>query len=99
MARTPEGKVKDMVTAVLKEYKVWYFFPSSNGFGKAGIPDIIALHKGKFIGIETKANTKKNPTELQALCGAQIVSAGGYWFLIRGKDELAQLIALLESLR
>ncbi len=99
MARTPEGKVKDMIVAVLKHYQVWYFFPANNGFGKSGIPDIIAIHHGRFIGIEVKANESKHPTPLQDKCGKEILAAGGNWLLIRSKDELVPLIALLESLR
>jgi len=39
-ALTPEAKVKRKVTAVLKKHGCWYFFPASNGYGRAGIPDI-----------------------------------------------------------
>ena len=48
---TPEGKVKRKLVEMLKRHGVWYFFPASNGFGKAGIPDVIACHNSKFIGI------------------------------------------------
>jgi hypothetical protein len=99
MKRTPEGKVKDIITATLKHYGLWYFFPANNGFGKSGIPDIIVICNGKFIGIEVKANESKQPTVLQQLIGDEIKTAGGYWFLIRSKDELVPLVALIESLR
>ena len=38
--------------------------PSTNGYGSSGVPDIIASYRGKFIGIECKANGNK-PTALQ----------------------------------
>jgi hypothetical protein len=62
MARTPEGKVKDEVKKVLKEFDVWYFCPMQNGFGVVGIPDFICCFGGLFFAIETKAPKKINNT-------------------------------------
>jgi hypothetical protein len=94
-AMTPEGKVKKKVTAVLKEFGVWYFFPAANGYGSAGIPDIIAIVNGTFVGIEVKADPTKKPTPLQVRCGEQIQQAGGEWFLIRSDEDCEQLRAFL----
>jgi hypothetical protein len=41
MAMTPEGKVKKKVVAILKRHNVYHFFPAANGYGRAGIPDIM----------------------------------------------------------
>ena len=62
---TPEGKVKRRVVEILKKHGVWYFFPANNGFGVAGIPDLIACVKGQFLGIEVKADRTKKPIELR----------------------------------
>jgi hypothetical protein len=99
MTRTPEGEVKDIITATLKHYGLWYFFPANNGFGKSGIPDIITICNCKFIGIEVKSDETKQPTALQTKCGDDIKAAGGHWCLVRNKDELVPLVALIESLR
>ena len=64
MAQTPESKVKAKVKAVLDRHGAYYFLPASNGFGHAGIPDIIVCHHGYFFAIECKAG-KKQPTALQ----------------------------------
>lgn len=64
MAATPEKKVKMKVAAVLADEGVYFFMPPANGYGRAGIPDIIACINGLFLGIETKANGNK-PTALQ----------------------------------
>jgi hypothetical protein len=64
MARTPERIVKDKVTSVLKSEEVYYFFPATHGYGRSGVPDIIACVNGFFLAIETKANGNK-PTALQ----------------------------------
>jgi len=96
-ALTPEGKVKRKVVELLKKHGVWYFFPASNGFGKAGIPDIIAIAKGKFIDIEVKADKTKKPTMLQVKCGEEIQRAGGWWFLVYDADSLYSLEQALEE--
>jgi len=90
-AMTPEGRVKRMVTGVLKKYNLWYFFPAANGMGRAGIPDIIAIVAGDFVGIEVKADKTKKPTELQKICGKEIQAAGGLWFLVYDEDSCAEL--------
>ena len=64
MAATPEARVKKKVVAILKEAGAYYFYPVTGGYGRSGVPDIIACYKGMFIGIECKAGNNK-PTPLQ----------------------------------
>ena len=61
---TPEGKVKAAVRKVLDTEGVYYFMPAANGFGRAGIPDIICCVRGFFLAIELKAGKGKT-TALQ----------------------------------
>ena len=96
-ASTPEGKVKRKVVEVLKEHGVWYFFPANNGFGMAGIPDIIAVVKGQFLGIEVKADKTKKPTALQVQCGAKIQKAGGWWTVVYDADTIDQLEVMIKE--
>jgi len=56
---TPEKKIKQKVCAKLKELGAYYFYASTGGYGASGVPDIVACYKGKFIGIECKANGNK----------------------------------------
>ena len=99
MKNTPEGKIKRKVVEVLKRQHVWYFFPAANGFGRAGIPDIIAIVAGVFVGIECKADVKKKPTVLQVKCGEEIVAAGGKWELVRCQEDVDKLESLVEEIR
>jgi Holliday junction resolvase len=64
MAATPEKKVKDKVKALLTSEGVYFFMPATHGFGRSGVPDIVACVNGLFLAIETKAGTNK-PTALQ----------------------------------
>lgn len=86
---TPEGKVKKRVKAILDELKVYHFSPMQNGMGRAGIPDIVACHGGKFIGIECKAGDNK-PTALQERELNRILNAGGEAFVIN-EENIEQL--------
>lgn len=95
-AMTPEGKVKRKVVEVLKKHDIWYFFPANNGFGKSGIPDIIAIVDGHFVGVEVKSATGK-PTELQKICGKQIEKAGGTWMVVSDDVTLEVLEAVIEN--
>ncbi|NBS71559.1 VRR-NUC domain-containing protein [bacterium] len=76
MAQTPESKVKSKVTLILKTRNVYHFYPPANGFGRAGIPDIIACYLGQFIAFECKAKANK-PTALQLRELDRINTAGG----------------------
>ena len=95
-ALTPEGKTKRKVVEVLKKHEVWYFFPANNGFGKSGIPDIIAIVDGHFVGIEVKSATGK-PTELQKICGRQIEEAGGTWLVVSNDVTLEVLDIVIQN--
>lgn len=76
MATTPEGKVKAKVRKKLDEAKAYYFMPATGGYGKSGVPDIVACVNGWFIGIECKAGNNK-PTALQQNNLNSIKASGG----------------------
>lgn len=97
MAATPEGKVKAKLVKMLKELDVWYFFPAAGPMGRAGIPDVIAIVGGLFVGVECKADRSKKPTVLQYRVGKEIVQAGGEWFLVRSDDDIQQLRSFIMS--
>ena len=86
---TPEAKVKVRVKKVLDEHKVYYFLPATGGYGRAGVPDIIACFNGQFIAIETKAGKGKT-TALQERELSRIAESGGVTFVIN-EDNLDDL--------
>jgi hypothetical protein len=73
---TPEGKVKTAIVKILKKHNVYYFFPATGGYGRSGVPDIVACVNSRFVGIECKALGKK-PTALQERELENIHKAGG----------------------
>lgn len=96
MASTPEKHVKNAVTKVLKQYGAYYFSPVTGGYGKSGVPDIIACVNGQFVGIECKAGNNK-PTALQLRELEAIRNAGGYAIVINEANQ-NELIQLLETI-
>lgn len=82
MAKTPEKRVKEACVEVLKTFGAYYFFPVMGGYGRSGIPDIIACYRGCFIAIECKAGFNKT-TALQDKELAAITTAGGVTLVIR----------------
>jgi len=98
MAKTPEKKVKDAVTEILKKRGVYYFYPVTAGFGRSGVPDIVGCHRGKFIAIECKAGNNK-PTALQLAEMAKIDSAGGMsmWTNEAGLHVVEEALNLIDE--
>lgn len=96
MAQTPEKKVKNKVAALLKKYNIYYFFPTTFGMGRSGVPDILCCAKGHFLGIECKAGENK-PTVLQLKELADITDAGGTAIVVN-ESNLDELETLLKEL-
>ena len=85
MAMTPEAKVKAKVVKLLKEAGVYYFYASTHGFGRSGVPDLVCCLQGKFVGIECKAG-KNKPTPLQEKEMAAIRAAGGTTLVVNEEN-------------
>lgn len=96
MAMTPEKRVKNDVRKILDEYEAYYFFPATGGFGRSGVPDVVACFKGRFIGIECKAGTNE-PTALQIRELTRIKEHGGDSLVIN-EGNLQDLRDVLEGL-
>lgn len=78
---TPESKTKKNVKNLLEANGIYHFFPAANGYGRAGIPDIICCLNGRFFAIECKAGKGKT-TALQDRELARISQAGGYVLVV-----------------
>jgi hypothetical protein len=93
MADTPEKKVKRKVMAQLKEMRAYTVTPMTGGFGNSGVPDVLCCYKGRFVGIECKANGGK-ATALQIHNLNSIEIAGGVALLVNESnvDNLTDMI-------
>jgi len=94
---TPEGKAKAVVRTLLKKHGCYVVMPMTAGMGNSGVSDFICCHKGRFFGVEVKANTQVSA--LQAANLHMIEQAGGRAFVVRinlkqqtGLDELVNFL-------
>ena len=81
MAATPESKVKAQLRKKLDALGIYHFMPAANGFGRAGIPDVIGCYNGQFVAFECKAGKGKT-TALQEREIGRIQAAKGWAFVI-----------------
>ena len=95
MTTTPEWKVKTAVRKMLDAFDIYHFMPPANGFGRAGIPDIVGCMDGHFIAIECKAGKGKT-TALQDRELNLILNAGGTVFIAR-EHNIPDLELLLKE--
>lgn len=93
---TPEGKVKERVKQLLKQYGVYWHMPVQNGMGAPSL-DLICCAKGRYLAIETKAGNGK-PTARQAQTIQQIQLAGGRAFVINETSGLELLETWLKEI-
>ena len=94
---TPESKVKKKVKKILDDLGAYHFAPMATGFGRSGVPDIIACYKGKFIGIECKSGDNK-PTLLQLRNIDDIKRNQGLAIVIN-EGNIESLLALVKEIQ
>ena len=72
-----ESDVKKKVRSIFAQHAgehLWYFMPSANGYGRAGIPDFVGTFMGRSFAVETKyggnTTTAHQANEIAALSRA-----------------------------
>ena len=59
--------------------------------GRAGCPEIIVCHKGRFIGLEVKTPTGRQ-SHVQKEAQIDIERAGGEYHIVRSVDDVNKII-------
>jgi len=86
-----------------KQHRV-YFFRSAAGMvkteqgrmfktGKPGVPDISAIYKGMYWGLEVK-NEKGRQSTSQKQAEEEIKAAGGQYLIIRSLDDIKRVFPM-----
>lgn len=94
--KTPEGRVKDKVKALLTKHGAYQFWPVPTGYGKRTL-DCLVCHRGRFLAVETKREGK-DLTPFQKNTRDEISRAWGAVFRVRNEMELAALRDVLEQI-
>lgn len=91
MRKLPEEMFKDEVVNYLRKNRIWHFVYHANV--AYGLPDIIAIHNGKFIGLELKRKDGKGiATSLQEEVAKSINEAGGVAGIVASIEEVEALL-------
>lgn len=98
MAKNPEELLRDKVIDYLRKNRIFHFVYFANT--TFGLPDIIAIYKGFFVGIELKREDGKGkPSSLQIETVRTINEAGGYAEIIESLEELESMLGAIDNVR
>lgn len=86
-----ENKVQRQVISFLEAHRVYHFRFQAQG-NLNGLPDLICLYKGKFIGLELKREKGGAPTLLQEKKIKAINDNGGIGVIVRSVSEVEEII-------
>lgn len=91
-----ESKLQKDVIAFLKRNRVYHFrFQAQSNLN--GLPDIICLYKGFFLGLELKQE-KGRATELQRRKIKSINENGGIGAIIKSVEEVDKILTDIDRL-
>jgi hypothetical protein len=94
----PEDQLKKKVLDYLATKHIWHFvYTASTTFG---LPDILVLFKGVFIGLELKREDKKGIASLlqkEMICS--IKKNGGFAAVVDNLEEVVELIECLDNMK
>jgi hypothetical protein len=94
MSKTPEGKIQAEIIKYLKDNKIWHFRYNANV--TYGMPDIIAIYHGYFVGVEVKSEVGI-ATELQERMKESIEKAGAYHVFARSVEDVYKTLRRIEK--
>lgn len=87
-----EAQLVEAIKKYLKTVPDLFFWKEHGGqYGTAGIPDVIACYRGRFLAFEVKTQQGK-PTVLQQVTVRRILQAGGYAMVVRSVGEVREVI-------
>ena len=92
MSETPEGKLKRICRAWLREDGAYVFSPVQMGYGAATVDDLVCW-RGRFVAIEYKRpDTRPPPTPRQKVILQQVAAAGGWTLVVYDLGELQSVL-------
>lgn len=89
-----ERTIRRAVRAALEERGA-LVVSTTGALGNRGVPDFIACHRGRFIGIEVKRPGQKLQPA-QELWAQRIQKARGWHFVVTSAEEAKQALDIVE---
>lgn len=91
-----ESKVQKDILAYLIKNRIYHFrFQAQSNLN--GLPDILCLYKGFFIGLELKREKGGKPTSLQLRKIKAINDNGGIGLIVRSVYEVEMLLDVIND--
>ena len=91
MSNAIEKVVQDKIIAYLKKKRVYHFRFQAQ-YNLNGLPDILCLYKGFFLGLELKREKGGAPTQLQLRKITAINDNGGIGVIVRSVEEVEEIL-------
>lgn len=88
---TPHARLLKEICDYLDSIGAWYVRTNSHGYGRRGIPDVIACVRGRFVAIEAKAG-RDTVSAWQAREMGKIKEAHGDAIVARKLKDVSDLI-------
>ena len=86
-----ESAVQKNILAYLRHKRVYHFrFQAQSNLN--GLPDILCLYKGFFLGLELKREKGGAPTQLQLKKIKAINDNGGIGVIVRSVEEVEEIL-------
>ena len=82
-----ERKIVESIRRELKTLEIWHVKIHGGAFQSLGLPDIICIVGGRFVGMEVKRPVVGKLTEIQRAVLGKINAAGGYGCVVRSVEE------------
>jgi len=96
-----ESDIQKVIIEYLKIKRIFHyrqnsgaFMTKSGGFMRAssvnGLPDIVAIKDGRYIGIEVKT-PKGKQSDAQKDIEREVTKAGGFYFIVRSLEDVRKI--------
>lgn len=93
----PESRLSYKIQKALKKRGAWVFKVHGSEYQPAGIPDIIGVYRGQFIGVESKM-PGNGPSEIQGFRMGQIARAGGLCVVAYDVSDALDLLDVIDGM-
>ena len=91
-----ESKIQKDILDYLRKNRIYHFrFQAQSNLN--GLPDIICLYKGFFIGLELKREKGGHATQLQLKKLKTINDNGGIAILVRSVEDVDKIIKTIDE--
>lgn len=82
-----EKTIEDAIKRYLKSAGIWYIKTHGGPYQTMGLPDLVCIVGGRFVGLEVKRPVVGRLTEIQRAAIRGINKAGGYACVVTSVEE------------